>query len=204
MPSFWLGLLLIWLVSVRWHLLPAGGFEDPLQSRAGMLAHGTDILRHLLLPALTLSVVSIGATIRYQRRAMIEVLGLDFIRTARSQGLPERVVTWRSAWRNALFPVVTVFGLWLPLLLTGSVFVESVFAWPGLGQLAQEAISSRDYPLLMGTTLFVATGVIVGGWVADLAYAALDPRVRFRGAAQRPMPGGACGAQVMDVGAWSY
>jgi peptide/nickel transport system permease protein len=180
MPSFWLGLVLAWLVGVEWRLLPAAGMQDPLLSPdAGVLARAGDVLRHLVLPVVTLSVVSIAATMRYQRAEMLEVLHLPYIVTARAKGLPERVVIWRHAWRNALFPVITIFGLWLPILVTGSVFVEAVFAWPGLGSLAAGAVGSRDYPLLMGASLLVAALVVASGFLTDLAYALLDPRVRF-------------------------
>ncbi len=179
LPSFWLGLILAWLVGVRWRLLPAAGMQDPLlDPTAGTLVRAADVLAHLALPALTLSVVSLAGTMRYQRRAMIEVLRFPYIATARAKGLPEGRVRRRHAWRNALFPVLTLFGLWLPILVTGAVFVESVFAWPGLGSLAAEAVGARDYPLLMGTAALAATLVMVGGIVTDLAYAALDPRVR--------------------------
>jgi peptide/nickel transport system permease protein len=180
MPSFWLGLVLAWLVGVEWRLLPSAGMQDPLlSSDAGFLTRAGDVLRHLVLPVLTLSVVSIAATMRYQRAAMLEVLRLPYIVTARAKGLPERLVTWRHAWRNALFPVITLFGLWLPILVTGSVFVEAVFAWPGLGSLAAGAVGSRDYPLLMGASLLVAALVVAGGFLTDVAYALLDPRVRI-------------------------
>ena len=180
MPSFWLGLVVAWLVGVKWHLLPAAGMEDPLlDPGAGPLVRMADVGRHLVLPALTLSVVSIAGTMRYQRTAMLEVLHLPYILTARAKGLPDRVVTWRHGWRNAFFPVLTLFGLWLPVLVTGSVFVESVFAWPGLGSLAVGAVGYRDYPLLMGTSLLVAVVVVGGSLVTDLVYALLDPRVRF-------------------------
>jgi peptide/nickel transport system permease protein len=179
MPSFWLGLVLAWLVGVEWRLLPAAGMQDPLlSSDAGFLSRAGDVLRHLVLPVLTLSVVSIAATMRYQRAAMLEVLCLPYIVTARAKGLPERVVTWRHAWRNALFPIITLFGLWLPILVSGSVFVEAVFAWPGLGSLAAGAVGSRDYPLLMGASFLVAALVVAGGFMTDVAYALLDPRVR--------------------------
>ncbi len=179
-PSFWLGLVLAWLVGVEWRLLPAAGMQDPLlSSDAGFLSRAGDVLRHLVLPVLTLSVVSIAATMRYQRAAMLEVLRLPYIVTARAKGLPERVVTWRHAWRNALFPIITLFGLWLPILVSGSVFVEAVFAWPGLGSLAAGAVGSRDYPLLMGASLLVAALVVAGGFMTDVAYALLDPRVRI-------------------------
>jgi peptide/nickel transport system permease protein len=180
MPSFWLGLVLAWLVGVEWRLLPAAGMQDPLlSSDAGFLSRAGDVLRHLVLPVLTLSVVSIAATMRYQRTAMLEVLRLPYIVTARAKGLPERLVTWRHAWRNALFPIITLFGLWLPILVSGSVFVEAVFAWPGLGSLAAGAVGSRDYPLLMGASLLVAALVVAGGFMTDVAYALLDPRVRI-------------------------
>jgi peptide/nickel transport system permease protein len=178
-PSFWLGLVLAWSVGVRWRLLPAAGMQDPLlDPSAGILARASDVLAHLALPALTLCVVSLAGTMRYQRRAMIEVLRLPYIATARAKGLPDAQVLRRHAWRNALFPVLTLFGLWLPILVTGAVFVESVFAWPGLGSLAAEAVGARDYPLLMGTAALAAALVVLGGILTDLAYAMLDPRVR--------------------------
>lgn len=180
MPSFWLGLVLAWLVGVEWRLLPAAGMQDPLlDPDANILVKAGDILRHLVLPVLTLSIVSIAATMRYQRAAMLEVLRLPYVVTARAKGLTEREVTWRHAWRSALFPIITLFGLWLPILVSGSVFVESVFAWPGLGSLAAAAVGSRDYPLLMGASVLVAALVVAGGFLTDVAYALLDPRVRL-------------------------
>jgi peptide/nickel transport system permease protein len=122
--------------------------------------------------------VSIAATMRYQRTAMLEALAFPFVQTARAKGITERRVVWHHAWRNALFPVITLFGLWLPVLVTGSVFVEQVFAWPGLGSLAAGAVGGRDYPLLMGTALLASALVVAGGLLADLLYALLDPRVR--------------------------
>jgi peptide/nickel transport system permease protein len=180
MPSFWLGLVLAWAVGIHWRILPAAGMQDPLLgSDVAFGAHAVDVLRHLVLPMLTLSAVSIAATMRYQRSAMLEVLPLPFILTARAKGLSENEVTWRHAWRNALFPVITLFGLWLPILVSGSVFVESVFAWPGLGSLAASAAGGRDYPLLMGTSILVVGIVIASGFASDLAYAFLDPRIRL-------------------------
>lgn len=181
MPSFWLGLILIAFVSLRWQWLPAAQMRDPLlPADAPLLARWLDVGRHLILPTLTLAVVTIAATMRYQRTAMLQVMRMDYVRSARARGLTERRVIWRHAWRNALFPVLTLFGLWLPILATGSVFVESVFNWPGLGALAADAIGSRDYPLLMGTALLVSALVILGGMVTDLGYLLLDPRLRER------------------------
>jgi peptide/nickel transport system permease protein len=179
-PSFWLGLVLAWFVGIKLRLLPPAGMQDPLLSlESGGIARAMDTLRHLVLPALTLSIVSIAATMRYQRTAMVEVLALPFMMTARAKGLSEREVIWRHGWRNALFPVITLFGLWLPILVTGSVFVEDIFAWPGLGSLAAAAVWGRDYPVLMGASLLVAVLVVIGGFVTDVAYALLDPRVRW-------------------------
>lgn len=178
-PSFWLGLVLAWLVGIEWRLLPAAGMHDPLLPvDASFATRGIDLLRHLVLPALTLAVVNVGATMRHQRSAMLQALGQPFVQAARARGLDERRVRWRHAFRNALFPVVTLFGLWLPLIVAGSVFVETVFAWPGLGALAADAVGARDYPLLMGVTVLVAVLVVSGALLADAAYALLDPRVR--------------------------
>jgi peptide/nickel transport system permease protein len=178
-PSFWLGLVLAWLVGIKLGWLPVAGMKDPLlPPDAPWLVRALDIGAHLVLPALTLSIVTIAGTMRYQRTALLEVLRLPYIGTARAKGIPERTVVWRHGWRNALFPVITLFGLWLPLLVTGSVFVEMVFAWPGLGSLAAGAAASRDYPLVMGAALLAAGLVVVASLLTDVAYALLDPRVR--------------------------
>ena len=181
MPSFWLALVLVSLFAIEWRLLPAAQMTDPLlASDAGWLLRSRDLLAHLVLPVVTLSVVTLAATMRYQRTAMLEVLRLDYVRAARARGLEESRVVWRHAWRNALFPVLTLVGLMLPMLVSGSVFVESVFAWPGLGSLAAGAIATRDYPVLMATALLVSGAVLLGGVLTDLGYYALDPRTRNR------------------------
>jgi peptide/nickel transport system permease protein len=179
MPSFWLGLVLVAFVSIRWHLLPAAQMSDPLLSaEAGPFARGLDVLRHLVLPALTLSLTSIALPMRHQRAAMLASFRLDFVTAARARGLAERRVRWRHAWRTTLVPMLTLLGLWLPILVSGSVFVESVFNWPGLGSLASSAIAARDYPVLLGATMLIAFVVVLAGLLADLGYALLDPRVR--------------------------
>jgi peptide/nickel transport system permease protein len=179
MPSFWLALMLVAWLSIHWQLFPAAQMRDPLLSPDSRFVVRTlDLLHHLALPVLTLSVVSIAVTMRYQRTALLEVLRLDYVRAARARGLDERRVIWRHAWRNALFPVITLLGLWLPILVSGSVFVETVFNWPGLGSLAAQAISARDYPVLIATTMLVSAAVLAGGVLADLAYYRLDPRTR--------------------------
>jgi peptide/nickel transport system permease protein len=178
-PSFWLGLVLAWAFGTELHWLPVGAMHDPLlPAGASALRVATDLARHLVLPAFTLSVITLGATARYQRAAMSEALASDYVRTARSKGLPERAVRWRHAWRNALGPMLALFGLWLPLLVAGSVFVEAVFTWPGLGTLTYEAIANRDYPVIMGTTLLVSALVIAGNFAADVAHRIVDPRLR--------------------------
>lgn len=178
-PSFWLAIVLAWWFGVELHWFPVGFMHAPgLAPDAPLVARLGDLGRHLVLPVLTLSAGTMGATVRFQRAAMIEALGLDAVRTARSKGLAEPRVRWRHAWRNALGPVLALFGLWLPMLVAGAVFVEQVFAWPGVGSLAAEAIGARDYPVLMGITILVATTVVAGNLLADLLQRWLDPRLR--------------------------
>jgi len=179
MPSFWLGMILVWIFAIELRLFPSGHLRSiDLPTGAGFLQVAMDVAWHLVLPAVTLSIVSIAATMRYQRNAMIEVLRLDYVRTARAKGLSETTVIVRHAWRNALFPMLTLLGLWLPILAAGSVFVETIFSWNGLGFLAAEAISLRDYPLLMGAAMLVSTLIVLGGLLTDVGYMVLDPRVR--------------------------
>lgn len=179
MPGFWLGLVLVALLSLRWRLFPAAQMTDPLLPvDADAVTRAVDLLRHLALPALTLSLTSIALTMRHQRAAMLSVFRLDFVTAARARGLTEHQVRWGHAWRNTLVPMLTLLGLWLPVLVTGSVFVESVFNWPGLGSLAAQAIASRDYPVLLGTAMLVSGAVVLAGLLADLGYVLVDPRVR--------------------------
>jgi peptide/nickel transport system permease protein len=179
MPGFWLGLVLVAFLSLRWRLLPAAQMTDPLLPLdADAPTRALDLLRHLALPALTLSLTSIALTMRHQRAAMLSVFRLDFVTAARARGLSEKQVRWGHAWRNTLVPMLTLLGLWLPVLVSGSVFVESVFNWPGLGSLAAQAIAARDYPVLLGTATLVSGAVVLAGLAADLGYAIADPRVR--------------------------
>jgi len=183
MPTFWLGLVLL-LVFGQWlHLVPVGGTHDPvLCARLDSLNCVGDRLWHLALPALTLGLVGAAATARYQRAAMLEVIAQDFVRTARAKGLRERRVLLVHALRNALLPSITLFGLAFPFLVTGAVLVEWVFAWPGMGWLAVMAIGQRDYPVVTATALVASGMVTVGNLLADVVYAAADPRIRVRGA----------------------
>jgi peptide/nickel transport system permease protein len=180
LPVFWLGLVLL-LVFGQWlHWLPVGGETDvvlyPYLSFFGRLF---DRLKHLALPALTLGVIGAAGTARFQRAALLEVLGQDFIRTARAKGLTQSAVLIRHALRDALLPVIALLGLALPFLLTGAVLIETVFAWPGLGKLATDAIAARDYPLVLAATLLASVAVVIGSLVADVLTAIADPRVRL-------------------------
>ena len=180
MPGFWVGLVLVALLSIRWRLFPAGQMTDPLlPADASVLRRAVDVLHHLALPALTLTLTSLAITMRHQRAAMLSVFRLDFVTAARARGLTESRVRWRHAWRNTLVPMLTLLGLWLPILVSGSVFVESVFNWPGLGALAAQAIAARDYPVLLGTAMLVSGAVVLASLAADLGYALADPRVRL-------------------------
>lgn len=178
MPSFWLGLMLVLTFAVRLHWLPAAGSQDPGLDGSGGATLVLDRLRHLVLPALTLAAVSIASSMRYQRAAMLEALRQPFVVAARARGLTSNRVVWGHAWRSALPSVLTLFGLWLPILVVGAVFVEQVFAWQGLGSLTAGAAAARDYPLLMGTAVVATAAVVTGSFVSDVLHSLLDPRAR--------------------------
>jgi peptide/nickel transport system permease protein len=165
MPVFWLGLLLIQVFAVALPVLPSSGTGD---------------VRHLILPAVTLGLFSTARTTRLVRSGLLEVLGDDHVRTARAKGLAESAVLLRHALRNALLPVVTLLGLEFGRLLGGAVITETIFAWPGVGRLAVDAISHRDFPLLQGIVLCVACSFVVINLAVDLLYGVLDPRIRVR------------------------
>jgi peptide/nickel transport system permease protein len=180
-PTFWLGLLLLLVFGQGLGWFPVGGVTDPVLYPAlppsGQLL---DRAWHLTLPALTLGLVGAAGTARYQRAAMLETMGQDFVRTAHAKGArPRRVIT-RHVLRNALLPVITLFGLSLPFILTGAVLIENVFSWPGMGRLAAHAIAQRDYPLVTATAMVAAVVVALGSLVADLLTMWADPRMRVR------------------------
>jgi len=181
-PTFWLGLLLLLVFGEALRWFPVGGVVDPVVHASLPWAGRTaDRLWHLALPALTLGCVGAAGTARYERAAMLEVINQDYVRTARAKGLPERRVVLVHALRNALLPLVTLFGLSFPFLLTGAVLVESVFAWPGMGKLAAEAIFRRDYPVVLAAATTASTMVVLGSLLADVLYAIADPRIRVHG-----------------------
>ena len=169
MPVFWLGMMLILLFASGLGWLPVGGYGK------------SGDLRHLLLPALSLSTISIGYIARMMRSSMLEVISKDYIRTARAKGLSERAVILRHALRNAFIPVITVIGLNFAALLGGAVATETVFAWPGLGRAAVDAIRVRDLPVVEGCVLFLAFIFVLVNLLVDLSYAWLDPRIRLVG-----------------------
>lgn len=177
-PSFWLGLMLILLFSHVFPLFPGSHMRSVDADLMSPLERTLDLLRHLTLPAVALGLYHAGSTLRFVRGSLIEVMSQDYIRTARAKGLSERRVVWVHGMRNALTPVIQLFAMSLPQLVNGSLITEIVFAWPGLGRVTYAAILTRDYPLILGITLFTALAVILGNLLADLLHAAADPRVR--------------------------
>ncbi len=173
MPTFWFGLMLQLVLAVRLRLLPVAGMHE-IGSTSIL-----DLLRHLVMPGLVLGLGSIASWSRYLRSSVLEVLGQDYVRTARAKGLPGRRVLNRHVLRNSLIPIVTLMGLDLHVLFSGAVITESIFGWPGMGRLFLSALNNRDYPLQMAGLLISASLLIAGNLLADLAYAALDPRIRY-------------------------
>ena len=175
-PVFWLGLMLVLLFAVTFRWLPSSGMTTAGGPREG-LPRVLDVAYHMVLPVLALSTVWIGQYVRLARTAVVDVLSETYITTVRAIGFPESRIIRHDALRNALLPVVTVFGLQLGLVLTGAVLTETVFSWPGLGRLIYEAILARDTPIVMGAFILMSFTVALAALVTDLVYAALDPRV---------------------------
>jgi peptide/nickel transport system permease protein len=173
MPVFWLGLMAQFVFAVHLHLVPVAGIQST--DRGDLL----DLLHHLVMPALVLGLTSIAGWSRFVRSSLLEVLNQPYMVTARAKGNRERTVVIRHGLRNAVIPLVTVVGLDLPQLFTGAVITETIFAWPGMGRLFYDSLVARDYPVEMGLLMISATLIIAGNLAADLAYAALDPRVRL-------------------------
>ena len=181
LPTFWLALLLLLVFGEKLRWFPVGGASDPvLCPMVNSLYCAADRLWHTVLPAATLGLVGAAGTARFQRAAMLEVATQDYVRTARAKGVPERRVVLRHQLRNALLSFITRFGLAFPFLLTGAVLIETIFAWPGMGRLAFEAILMRDYPLVTATALIASTVVVAGNLVADILLGIADPRLRVR------------------------
>jgi peptide/nickel transport system permease protein len=172
-PTFWFGLVTIYVFSVKLAILPAGNMYT--------IGDGSfwDYVRHLIAPSLVLGLVTVALWSRYMRSSMLEVIHQDYVRTARAKGASEWVVLTRHAIRNALLPMITVAGLQLPTLLSGALVTETVFTWPGMGRLFLDSLSYRDYPVVMGVLMLSAVLVLIGNMLADILYAVADPRIRL-------------------------
>jgi peptide/nickel transport system permease protein len=192
MPTFWLGLMLLLIFAVEFPIFPVSGIIDLRVTGAPFLtaqygdwfhAHPIDglldIAHHVILPATTIAIVGIAGDSRFMRASMLDAIHQDYIRTARAKGLPERVVVLKHALRNALLPVITQITLTLPGLFSGAVVTEAIFSWPGMGQLFFQALAAYDYPLLMGIMVVSAGLVVVFNFIADIAYAWIDPRISY-------------------------
>lgn len=171
-PEFWLGILLILVFSVHWHLFPAGGFPGWSENFWGSL-------KALLLPSFALGIIRAAILARVTRSSMLEVLKEDYVRTARAKGLSEKMVIYVHALKNALIPVLTILGLQLGQLLAGAIIIENVYSLPGIGRLVFQAIGQRDLPVVREIVLFMAAAVVFVNFVVDVSYASLDPRIRL-------------------------
>jgi peptide/nickel transport system permease protein len=185
MPSFWLALMLMLVFSLKAHqwgwpiALPPTGITSVDYEFMTTTERIWDRISHLILPVGTLTLALAAGVARYTRGQMLEVIRQDYIRTARAKGLPERKVIMKHALRNSMLPVITLLGLYLPLLFSGAVFIEVIFAWPGMGRIIVDAIFARDYPLVMATSFVFAVIVVLGNLLADVLYAVADPRIRY-------------------------
>jgi peptide/nickel transport system permease protein len=173
-PAFLIGLGALFLFSLQLRWFPAGGMHTLGQPETTL-----DTLHHLALPALILSANYIASMLRYTRASMLDIINEQYVTTARAKGLSEFYVIMRHALRNALIPIVTVIGFSIPNLLAGAVFTETIFAWPGMGSVFVDGVNSRDFPLVMGVTLFTATAVLACNLITDIAYAFINPKIRF-------------------------
>jgi len=174
-PNFFLSLLLIYILAVKLKLFPTSGMQS-----AGMNGNLGDLLHHLALPAFVCGIQPIGNYIKQTKSSVLEVLNEEYIKTARSKGLTNVVIVIKHAFRNAMIPIVTTISLTIPFLIGGAVVTEQIFAWPGIGSLMITAITSRDYPVIMGVAVLICGVVLVANLVLDLIYAALDPRIKFK------------------------
>jgi len=177
-PVFWVALLLLEVFAIQLKWLPAVGMHSVRVEYEGW-ADVVDVIRHMILPATVLSLAQTASWSRYQRSALLEVLGQDYIRTARAKGVREQRVIGLHALRNALIPMVTLIGLSVPSIVTGAFITETIFSWPGMGRLGVEAINGRDYPIIMAVTMLSAVLIVGGNLLADIAYAWVDPRIRY-------------------------
>ena len=173
-PSFFLALILIYIFTVRLGWLPSSGMATP-----GTGGDFLDVARHMVMPVLVLAVSLAGSNIRYIRSAVLEILEMDYLRTAKAKGIGRFLTINKHALRNALLPIVTVIGMQIPMLFGGAVIVEQIFSWPGLGLVAMNAITGRDYPVIMGVCLLSAVVVLVANLLTDIVYALVDPTIKY-------------------------
>ena len=179
-PVFWLGLMLVLLFSIKLEWLPAFGYADMRAKSFGTVGYALDVLKHLILPALTLAAIYMAAYTRLMRAALIEVAAEDHVKTARAKGLSEGAILRGHMLRNASLPVITFAGLQIGALVGGAVVVETVFSWPGLGRLTFDAVTARDYPVLLGLFLVMSILVIAVNLLTDLIHRLVDPRLAVR------------------------
>lgn len=177
-PTFWLGLMFILIFSLHLNWFPTGGFLDPGLLHASPITKYMNILSHLWLPLFTIVVGGTAGLIRYYRFGIIHILKQDYIKAARARGLSEKRLLFKHAFKNAALTIVTILGLSLPGLVSGSYIIEYVFSWPGLGQLGIDAVFSRDYPILMGSILMSSVLIIISNLMVDLIYPFIDPRIQ--------------------------
>ncbi len=178
-PSFFFGLLLLKFFAVDIQLFPLFGLKDPLLMTTSPVKKALDVAWHLFLPSIVLGLSSTATFMRYTRSSMLEVIRQDYIRTARAKGLKEKTVIYRHAFRNAIIPIITLLGFWIPSLLSGAVVTETIFALPGLGKISVEASMTRNYPLILGINAMLSILTLIGALVADILYAIADPRIRY-------------------------
>ena len=177
-PSFWLALMILYFFGVELHWFPTRGMRS-IMVEPGVWNGLKDSVQHYIMPVFAVTLIGLSGYVRFQRAAMLEVIGQDYIRTARAKGVPERTVILKHAWRNALLPIITLLGYVLVVLVEGSIVVETIFTWPGMGLLAVDALSNKDYPLVMGVVLLSSVMILFGTLLSDILYAVVDPRVRY-------------------------
>lgn len=180
-PTFFFALILIFYIGLNVPFIPINGMRDPISAAFGypnIFAEISDVARHMILPVTVLAFSSFATLSRYVRNSMIEVINQDYIRTARSKGLKEKVVIYRHAFKNALIPLVTLFGMYIPSLFSGAVILETVFIWPGIGKILIDAINKRDTSLATACLMFSAILMVLGNLLADILYSVVDPRIK--------------------------
>lgn len=183
MPSFFFALLMIYLVAKQVPGVPLNGMRTPVLAALGYestWAEIVDVAKHMILPVIILTILNLAGLLRYVRNSVLEVINQDYIRTARSKGLTEKVVIYRHAFRNALIPIVTLLGMYIPGLFGGAILLETVFLWPGIGKILYDAVMQRDIWLVMGANTFYAILMVLGNLAADMSYALVDPRVKVQ------------------------